>query len=176
MSNAQKDKGKRFEREVAKFLSEVFGLNFMRVASSGAYIGKSNQSRKTTMTNTQIISQRGDIIPPDAFSAVIECKNHRDFSTGFAGILQGENKKLNAWLSEVLLDSEDGAIPYFLVFKITGQKADLYFAMPKAHFNFDYSQSNHSLYKSDRDLWYNIISSKEFKKFKPQIQNVLSGK
>lgn len=174
MANAQKDKGKRFERDVAKFLTDTFNKPFMRVPNSGAFTGGKNQSRIQTMSETQVKSQRGDIIAPDEYNFIVECKNHRDFSTGFAGILLGNNKKLNGWLDEVYKDAQNGQIPYSLAFKITGQTASIYFALPEAHFSLNLSQNVYARYKH-RELWYNIISAQEFKVLKAQIEKTLLG-
>lgn len=174
MANPQKDKGKRFERDVAKFLTELFDKPFMRVQNSGAFTGGKNQVRTQAMSHTQIKGQRGDIIAPDEYEWVIECKNHKDFSTGFAGIIAGENKKLNGWLDEVIKDSNNGAIPHALAFKITGQTANIYFALPETHFKL-LIDGNHAkyCYKGTR---YTILTHTEMAKIKPQLEIHLDPK
>ena len=47
MTSPQKAKGSGFEREVAKFLSDLYGESFIRAPGSGAYIGGKNQHRTT---------------------------------------------------------------------------------------------------------------------------------
>ena len=50
MANPQKNKGKNFERFVAKHLSSVFDLNFERIPNSGAFTGGKNVSRASKLT------------------------------------------------------------------------------------------------------------------------------
>lgn len=175
MGSPQKDKGKRFEREVAKLLTDTFNKPFMRVQNSGAFTGGKNQQRTKSMSATQIKGQRGDIIPPDEYEWVIECKNHKDFSTGFAGIIAGENKKLNGWLDEVLKDSENGKIPYTLAFKITGQTANIFFVLPKTHFEIHIPDLVCAKYKY-KNKHYTIITHKDLQKLKPIIVNGINKK
>ena len=63
-------KGKRFEREVAKILTEHFGVPFKRVPMSGAF---------STTQNTENPVFRGDVFTEDEgfnrrWNVVIECK------------------------------------------------------------------------------------------------------
>lgn len=173
MPNPQKDKGKRFEREVAKLLTDTFNKPFMRVQNSGAFTGGKNQQRTKTMSATQIKGQRGDIIPPDEYEWVIECKNHKEFSTGFAGIIAGENKKLNGWLDEVLADSENGKIPYTLAFKITGQTANIFFAFPLTHFRVTRIDFAYAKYHY-KGVYYLIVTQKELEGLKPIIESAVA--
>ena len=46
MPSPQKAKGSGFEREIAKYLSDVYGESFIRAPGSGAYIGGKNQNRR----------------------------------------------------------------------------------------------------------------------------------
>ena len=45
MPSPQKTKGSGFEREIAKYLSDIYGESFIRAPGSGAYVGGKNQSR-----------------------------------------------------------------------------------------------------------------------------------
>jgi Holliday junction resolvase len=45
MTSPQKQKGSSFEREVANFLSSIYGESFIRAPGSGAYVGGKNQER-----------------------------------------------------------------------------------------------------------------------------------
>lgn len=165
MANPQKNKGKRFERDVAKFLTETFNKNFMRVPNSGAFTGGKNQHRVQAMSGAQVKIHRGDIIAPDEFNFIVECKNHRAFSTGFAGILLGNNKVLDGWLSEVYTDAEQGKIPHALAFKITGSNANIFFALPKEQFGqiLDTKMSYAIYYHKASGKDYIIVPSSVFK-------------
>ena len=80
MPSKSKTKGSSFEREVAKELSDLYNESFVRTPSSGAYIGGSNVARKEVLSEGQIQSFRGDIIPPDDWKYFnVECKSYADF-------------------------------------------------------------------------------------------------
>ena len=67
MPSPQKVKGKSFENAKAKFLTEIYGEKFIRVPTSGAFLGGQNYDRRHTMSQGQIMAFKGDIIPPDDF-------------------------------------------------------------------------------------------------------------
>ena len=105
MSSPQKNKGSGFEREIAKFLSELYGESFIRAPGSGAYVGGKNQARTQFLHEGQIRSFKGDIVPGQSFSKMnAECKFYADFP--FHLILTGECKQLDSWIGQ-LLDVED---------------------------------------------------------------------
>jgi hypothetical protein len=105
MSSPQKNKGSGYEREVAKFLSDLYGESFIRAPGSGAYVGGKNQARTQFLHEGQIRSFKGDIVPGQSFSRMnIECKFYADFPWHL--VLTGECKQLDTWL-EQLLDVED---------------------------------------------------------------------
>ena len=80
MTSPQKAKGSGFEREVAKFLSDLYGESFIRAPGSGAYIGGKNQHRTAILHEGQIRSFKGDIVPGQSFSKMnIECKFYEYF-------------------------------------------------------------------------------------------------
>ena len=101
MSNPQKAKGSGFEREVAKFLSDLYGESFIRAPGSGAYIGGKNQSRTQVLHEGQIRSFKGDIVPGESFPRLnAECKFYADFP--FNLVLAGECKVLDGWLDQMM--------------------------------------------------------------------------
>ena len=63
MSNKSKIKGKSWERDVANFLTKLYNEPFLRVPNSGAFVGGYNIYRTQTMTEQQVKSFKGDIIP-----------------------------------------------------------------------------------------------------------------
>ena len=100
-----KNKGNAFEREVADFLSKTYGESFVRAAHSGAFIGGTNNRRKEYLSENQVKSFKGDIIPPDDWKHFnAEAKSYADFPWHLT--LTGECKQLDSWL-EQLLDVED---------------------------------------------------------------------
>ncbi len=101
MTSSSKIKGNSFEREIATYLSDLYGQSFMRAAFSGAMIGGSNFHRKDKLSSNQVKSFKGDIIPPDDwvnFNA--EAKSYKDFP--FHQLLSSECKQLDTWLSQLL--------------------------------------------------------------------------
>jgi Holliday junction resolvase len=113
MPNYNKNKGKSLEREVAKHLTEVFGLNFERVWSSGAFTGGQNAFRLQKLTKEQALLSAGDILVPMELEHVLfECKFYKAFS--FHAMFEN-NETLNGWIEQA------SAIPtkyWFLIFKI----------------------------------------------------------
>jgi len=100
-----KNKGNAFEREVANFLSKTYNASFVRAAHSGAFIGGTNNHRKEYLSENQVKSFKGDIIPPDDWKHFnAEAKSYADFP--FHLVLTGECKQLDSWLAQ-LLDVED---------------------------------------------------------------------
>jgi hypothetical protein len=115
MTSPQKAKGSGFEREIAKFLSELYGESFIRAPGSGAYIGGKNQSRTQVLHEGQIRSFKGDIVPGESFSKMnIECKFYADFP--FHLLLSGECKIIDTWISQ-LLDVEESGDLNLLIMK-----------------------------------------------------------
>ena len=105
MPSPQKAKGSGYEREVAKFLTELYGESFIRAPGSGAYVGGKNQARTQFLHEGQIRSFKGDIVPGESFSKMnAECKFYADFPWHL--LLTGECKQLDSWLTQ-LLDVED---------------------------------------------------------------------
>lgn len=80
MGSKSKNKGKSWERDVANFLSSLYGESFIRTPSSGAYIGGKNSVRKNFLHEGQVRSMKGDITPPSNWKHFnVECKNYADF-------------------------------------------------------------------------------------------------
>jgi hypothetical protein len=121
MPSPQKNKGSGYEREVAKFLSELYGESFIRAPGSGAYVGGKNQARTQFLHEGQIRSFKGDIVPGESFSKMnAECKFYADFPWHL--LLTGECKQLDSWLGQLLdvADKNDLNI-LFLKFNRKGQ-------------------------------------------------------
>lgn len=115
MPNASKIKGNSFERDICKYLNTLTGFNFMRVPSSGAYIGRGNQYRTANMDDSQVRIMDGDIITPEEWCDwSIEAKFYKDFA--WKKLFQPEGTaKLNGWIEQAMETSK----PYwFLIFKI----------------------------------------------------------
>jgi hypothetical protein len=126
MTSRSKIKGSSFEREVAKYLSELYNLSFIRnISGSGAYVGGKNFHRKSTLSDSQILSARGDIHCPESFSLLnIECKSYAAFAWHQ---LFDESKQLESWIDQLMTVSDVDSLN-MLCFKITRQGR--YIAVP----------------------------------------------
>jgi hypothetical protein len=123
MANASKNKGKSWEREIAKHLTSIYGVNFQRVPNSGAFVGGYNANRISTLTPEQLLLASGDIILPRFLSHItLEGKFYKDFN--FESLLT-ENKQLNEWIKQA---SVIGKIP-FVLFKINRKGGFVVFPM-----------------------------------------------
>ena len=110
--NKNKNKGKAFERVIAKHLTEVFNLSFTRTPNSGAYVGGMNMFRMKQLSDSQILLTEGDIIVPDELHNMkIECKAYSSLSFHQ---LFSSCKQLDTWIDQAT--SEDKV--WFLIFKI----------------------------------------------------------
>mgnify|MGYP003421272795 CR=1 FL=1 len=97
----QKNKGSGWERDVAKFLTEIFGYTFIRnIAGSGAFVGGKNSFRKNILTEEQLQFCMGDIaVPTEMKKMCIECKFYKEFPfhhflINESGVVSG--KQINA--------------------------------------------------------------------------------
>ena len=107
MPSPSKNKGSSFEREVANFLSDLYGESFIRAPGSGAYIGGKNQSRTQVLHEGQIRSFKGDIVPGQSFPKFnAECKSYADFP--FHQLYTGECKVLEGWIDQMMDVAEEG--------------------------------------------------------------------
>lgn len=115
MSNANKNKGKSYERVVAKHLSAVTGLSFLRVPNSGAFVGGMNFHRSEVLSKEQIGMFEGDIITPVEWNHVrLECKFYKEI-TWSSLFSDGGESKVNSWIEQ----NEQGTRPYwFICFKL----------------------------------------------------------
>lgn len=150
MPSPQKTKGKGYENTVAKFLTETYGEKFMRVPTSGAFLGGSNFDRRHTMTEGQVRAFKGDIIPPDAWQHFnCECKFYKEFKFH---LLYGTNSLLDGWIEETEATANQGDVNLiFMKFNNIGE----YMAY-QAHEKFQISQ-----YTSYTPTWH-ITSKAQF--------------
>jgi hypothetical protein len=107
MPSPSKNKGSSFEREVAKYMSDLYSESFIRAPGSGAYIGGKNQSRTQVLHEGQIRSFKGDIVPGQSFPKFnAECKSYADFP--FHQLYTGGCKVLDGWIDQMMDVAEDG--------------------------------------------------------------------
>jgi Holliday junction resolvase len=105
MPSPSKVKGSSFERDIAKYLSDLYKESFIRAPGSGAYVGGKNQARKEVLHEGQIRNFKGDIVPGESFINLnVECKSYADFP--FHLVLTGFCKQLDEWLDQLMTVAE----------------------------------------------------------------------
>lgn len=109
MGNPQKAKGSSWERDVAKFLSNLYDETFIRAPGSGAYIGGTNVHRKANLDESKIRTFKGDVIPGESYPLLnIECKNYKDI--GWHLLYSGDCKQLEDWIDQLLASADTNDI------------------------------------------------------------------
>lgn len=168
MPSASKKKGAGFEREIATFLSELYGESFVRVPNSGAYIGGANSKRKVLLDDNQIKSFKGDIIAPDSWCKFnSECKNYSDFA--FHQLFSGTNRQLESWIQQCMAvaDHNDFSI-LFMKFNHKGT----FVAFP-SRWQSKFVLANHLIYFSNQfGTWIITDFQQFFQHNKDQIKEV----
>ena len=118
MPSPSKVKGSTFEREIARYLTDTYGQTFVRVPTSGAFVGGSNAHRATTLDQHQLAARKGDIQPPTGWHINIECKSYA--AIPWHQIVQQSCKQLDTWIEQLEQVSEPNDID-IIFFKITRQ-------------------------------------------------------
>ena len=151
-----KIKGNSFERDIAQFLTKLYGESFVRAAHSGAYIGGKNQIRKEVLSEGQIKSFKGDIIPPDGWQYFnAELKSYKDFA--FHALFSGSQKVLDQWLEQCYEVANENDLS-FLIMKF--DRIGKYICVPA---ELGWTTSNYFVYASKQhDRVYHICELTEF--------------
>lgn len=145
MTSPSKAKGNGWERECAKILSDIFGYHFERNKNgSGAFVGGSHASRKSYLSNTQLLSFMADILPPDEMTKIcVECKFYKEFPFHHL-LIDKEIPLLDGWIDQQL-DIVDETNFWFVTFKIN--HAGSFIVIKKTLCDFiDDKLKNHSIY------------------------------
>ncbi len=163
-----KNKGNAFEREIANFMSKTYNESFVRAAHSGAFIGGTNNHRKRYLSENQIKSFKGDIIPPDDWKHFnAEAKSYAVFP--FHLMLTGDCKQLDAWLGQLLDVEDEGDLNIlFMKFNRIGQ----YIAVqPKLTWKMD----NYIFYSSKTHGDWLVTDFNNFFKHNQDLVKLYSG-
>ena len=149
MPSKSKSKGNGFEREVSKYLSELYDASFQRVIGSGAFTGGKNTFRKGNLSEGQIRSHKGDIVPPDEWKRFnCECKNYASFP--FHLLLHDKPIPIfEEWTKQTIEASDPGDVNIiFMKFNRIGK----YIAVEACH-GFKFNRKIN--YKAkDGSIWY----------------------
>lgn len=109
MTINSKKKGNGFERIISNKLSERFEnhtnlkQSFRRNVDSGSFFGGSNISRCGTHDLSS--ATFGDIVTPDNFKFVIECKFYAN-PLSLKNIMKQSDPKIDSWIKQVSQDSD----------------------------------------------------------------------
>jgi|ERR1700691_1210446 len=158
MTSKSKNKGNCWERDISKFLSEIFGENFVRVPNSGAFTGGKNNFRKKILTKNQISSRKGDIQPPDSLCFLnIEAKNYSNIN--FHQIINGSCTLLNNWINQTEISANENDLS-FTIFKISRKgswvcfSSDLFKNFNILSYAFYVKDENNSYIVTDFELFF----------------------
>jgi hypothetical protein len=156
MPNKQKAKGSNWERDVARFLSDLYKESFIRAPGSGAYVGGQNTVRKEVLHEGQIRGFKGDIIPGQSFPKFnAECKSYKDFP--FHQLLTHEKvRMLEDWLDQLMDAADDGDFN-ILIMKFNNKGK--FIATPGAH---QLITSRQFTYNSPKHKTWHITGFEEF--------------
>lgn len=114
MPSKSKAKGNAWELEVAKFLSATYNESFIRIPSSGAFVGGKNNFRKSALGNAQLQSKKGDIHPPQDWKHWnLECKSYADFP--FHQLWTTDVKILDSWIQQQHDVEDEGDLNLILI-------------------------------------------------------------
>lgn len=129
MPSKSKAKGSGFEREVARYLTELYNTTFIRAPGSGAYTGGTNSHRKQFLHEGQIRSFKGDIIPGENFDLLnAEAKFYEDF--GFHQLFE-VSSQLEGWLNQLMTASDPGDLNVlFMKFNRKGRYVAVQASLP----------------------------------------------
>jgi len=110
--------GKNFEYEIRDMLREATGIeSFERTPQSGAWIGQSNRYKTKTARADMVDIMSGDIVTPDGWRWICECKNHENV-TVHQLYFGKECKQVDEFLDQVCDDSETTGKEPLLIFKV----------------------------------------------------------
>lgn len=120
MAINSKQKGNKFERDIANMLSSRFAdhtgkpQSFRRNTDSGSFFGGSNKVRKETHDTD--FATYGDLICPRAFMFSIECKNYKDAPT-LNSVLTSHITQWDEWIAQAKQDAEGCDKEFMLIIK-----------------------------------------------------------
>lgn len=155
MPSKSKSKGNAWELEVSKFLTETYGETFLRIPSSGAFVGGKNTHRKATLDAGQLSSKKGDIHPPGGWKHFnLECKSYADFP--FHQLWFTDVKILDAWIQQQRDVEDEGDLNLILI-KISRKEKWVVFPA-----ELEFQTDRHLLYKGWKFVhWDQFWSSQQ---------------
>lgn len=174
MSSKSKNKGKGFERDIAKYLSNLYGNNFARVFSSGAYTGGMNSFRKDTLTEGQIRANKGDISPPDDWKYFnCECKSYSSFP--FHKLFSVDHIPLLENFIDQTMEAADGGDVNIIFMKFDYIGKYIAYQMPRPFDSdkyIDYVSKNHGIWRFTE---FDEFFSKNKENFEKECKRIIDN-
>ena len=168
MPSPSKNKGSSYEREVAKFLSDLYQESFIRTPGSGAHIGGKNNTRTEFLHEGQIRSFKGDIVPGQSFQKLnVECKHYGEFP--FHQLFSGECKQLDSWIEQTVAVAEEGDLSVIFI-KIT--RTGKFVCVPA---KYTWITDCFMYYSSKKNNDWIIIDFDDFFKYNKDLFKAYSG-
>ncbi len=97
------EKGKRTERNLGKLLQDRFGFEFTRTTGSG---NKWGQCTFVALPQHAKDTYAGDLICPENFEWVIECKGGYNDTSLYTLIVRGREHQIDQWIEDAIKDGE----------------------------------------------------------------------
>ena len=114
MTSKSKSKGNAWELEIAKFLTDTYKSTFLRVPSSGAFVGGKNNFRKAALDQGQLQGKKGDVQPPSDWNYFnLEAKSYADFP--FYQLWTSDLKMLDSWIQQQHDVEDEGDLNLILI-------------------------------------------------------------
>lgn len=106
------DKGDRTERKLCKILSARFGRPFERAVGSG---NRWSQVKELTASARNVLV--GDVVCPEGFLWVLECKGGYEADVDLSSLFVNGNKTIDKFIEQVAADSARSGKDPMLLYK-----------------------------------------------------------
>jgi hypothetical protein len=161
-----KKKGDTYERIVAKDLSKRFNDVFRRVPQSGAFMGGNNRFRNKDLRKDAQEILAGDLICPQWFPLIIECKNYKN-TPKLQNLMTIGDKEFDEWVRQAKLESETSGKDWVIIFKITSMRGKQFVALDHKVFDSKVNTrtDRYLMYEGTIIIEYNEFFEKHFQHF-----------
>lgn len=175
MASKSKTKGKSGEREVCKIFAEVFGGSWTRVFTSGAFTGGKNLFRAKTLSQSQLLNNTNDIVPPDEYkNCSLEVKSYSDFEFHHLYREDG-NKTLNKWIDQVFESGIDMDKSFPMICMKFNRIGWFCCVWGDKLGEIDYNKLNHTKFVYDDNVYYVFELNAFINTFKEELKEKFKG-
>lgn len=169
MPSKAKTKGAGYERQIADFLTTLYGEKFLRAPGSGAYVGGKNSARKEFLHEGQTRVFKSDIVPGQSFPRLnLEAKFYADFP--FHQLFTGSVKLLDGWIDQATTAEDSGDLTMLCMkFNRRGQYVAVRYTTPGLRVE------NHLVYDSEQHGSWVIMEHDRFWRLNSEVVRNLCG-